>query len=241
MNLDEISTQLLYTTVPVYSKNSTGKESLETGFAFSVNQNDNSSIPLLIIHFDPIDNPMSGYAEFHISRDGMPSKEVVRVQFDSGVISEGKLNGVDLVAIPLADVLIKMQNSGIPLYYKSIDLSLIPNNDLINSISSKSVTATPIWNEYQGKKEFLIENYISQEFIGSPVFVYDNGVYSNINGIVLGKRALFVGVLVSALKGNGNNGEEKTLKYGQVINCMAFFDGLSQYINIKTGIVLNRV
>ena len=51
MNINDISTQLLYTTVPIYAKNNNGSFSSGTGFIFSVMEQNDTSIPLLITNY----------------------------------------------------------------------------------------------------------------------------------------------------------------------------------------------
>ena len=61
MNINDISTQLLYTTVPIYAKNNNGSFSSGTGFIFSVMEQNDTSIPLLITNYHVLENAVAGF------------------------------------------------------------------------------------------------------------------------------------------------------------------------------------
>ena len=141
MNIEDISTQLMYTTAPVYAFFPDNKLSTGTGFIFSVQQNEQVSIPLLITNYHVVQDAISGFVELHVSKDGIPSNEVVRAQFDNRVITEGKLGNLDLVALPIAGAINDMQNKGKQVFFKSIDVSLIPKDDAIMTLAAiESIT-----------------------------------------------------------------------------------------------------
>lgn len=68
MNINDISTQLLYTTVPIYTLMSDGRQSSGTGFIFSVLEENNKSIPLLITNYHVLNTAIAGFFEMHISK-----------------------------------------------------------------------------------------------------------------------------------------------------------------------------
>ena len=51
MNINDISTQLLFTTVPIIAQKQDGGISSGTGFIFSIIEGDGTSIPLLITNY----------------------------------------------------------------------------------------------------------------------------------------------------------------------------------------------
>ena len=64
MNINDLSTQLLYTTVPIYAQNRDGTLSSGTGFIFSVTEKENLSIPLLITNYHVLENCTNGFLNF---------------------------------------------------------------------------------------------------------------------------------------------------------------------------------
>ena len=190
--------------------------------------------------------------------NGIPSKEVVRVQFDKTVIEPNKLGELDLVALPLAGAINDMQGKGIQLYFKSIDCSLLPKSNDIDELSAieeitfigypsaiydtvnkipvirQGITATPIWNDFKGERAFLIDAGVFPGSSGSPVFIYNRGAFPTRNGITVGSRIKFVGILKETMRRKEKAGLDY-LDLGVVINSTSFFDELNKYIMKKTG------
>ena len=67
---------------------------------------------------------------------------------------------------------------------------------------------------------------------GSPVFIYNQGSYPTKDGIAIGSRVLFVGVLTKTLQ-RKNDGAY--LDLGVVINSKAFSLEVNDYIKRITG------
>lgn len=258
MNLEDIGTQLMYTTAPIYAVRNDKSISAGTSFMFSVNQTENTSIPLLITNYHVVMGSIGGYVEMHLAKNGIPSKEVVRVQFDKTVIEPNKLGELDLVALPLAGAINDMQGKGIQLYFKSIDCSLLPKSNDIDELSAieeitfigypsaiydtvnkipvirQGITATPIWNDFKGERAFLIDAGVFPGSSGSPVFIYNRGAFPTRNGITVGSRIKFVGILKETMRRKEKAGLDY-LDLGVVINSTSFFDELNKYIMKKTG------
>ena len=256
MNIEDISTQLMYTTVPVYATMPNGDISCGTGFIFSVQQTEEMSIPLLITNYHVVHNANDVCIEMHVSTSGKPTHEVVRARFGNELISNGKLRDLDLVVFPIAGALTAFQQKGIEVFYRSIDFSVIPTEDIINSLSAvesitfigypnsiydinnkipvvrQGITATPIWNDFQGNEQFLIDAGVFPGSSGSPVFIYNQGSYPTKDGIAIGSRVLFVGVLTKTLQ-RKNDGAY--LDLGVVINSKAFSLEVNDYIKRITG------
>lgn len=65
-------------------------------------------------------------------------------------------------------------------------------------IARRGQTATPIFNDYNGRPEFLIDASVFPGSSGSPVLIFDRGSYVNRAGAtVFGNRLLLVGVVAS--------------------------------------------
>lgn len=249
MNINDISTQLIYTTVPIYVKK--GEQlSSATGFIFSIKETEQSYIPLLITNYHVLENADAGFIEIHT--DLKEDNNTVQIQFDKTIISNNKLGELDLIAIPLAGTLNDFSQKGINLFYRTVDQTMIPNDEQINEFSTmeeivfigypsglydnvnklpilrRGITATPIWNNFKGKDNFLIDAGVFPGSSGSPVFIYNQGSFPTKNGIAVGSRLLFVGVISETmLTGNGSN----YLNLGVVINSKVMFYELDKFIN----------
>ena len=62
-------------------------------------------------------------------------------------------------------------------------------------IIRKGSTATHPRNDYQGKKEILIDMPCYPGSSGSPVFILNEGSYTTPQGVFIGSRILFLGIL----------------------------------------------
>ena len=99
-----------------------------------------------------------------------------------------------------------------------------------NPIIRKGITATPIWNNFKGKPDFLIDGGVYPGSSGSPVFIYNQGSYATSEGIVIGTRLHFVGVLYETSINIANN-QTTFLNLGIAINSMVIYDEIKLYVN----------
>lgn len=254
MNINDISTQLLYTTIPIWGIKADNSQVSGTGFIFDYNLNVNGikqSIPLLITNYHVLDGVVKGIFEFAVQRNGQPAKgERVRVEFNQNFIGVNKLGNLDLVAIPLASTVNELSNTGKSIFFKSINLDIIPNENQIDdfaaieditfigypsglyddynvsSIIRRGITATPIWNDFKGESAFLIDAGVFPGSSGSPVFILNQGSYPSKKGITIGSRLFFIGVLTESIVRKDNT----FLGLGKVINSSVIRDELEKHI-----------
>lgn len=253
MNITDISTQLIYTTVPIFTVKGDNSISTGTGFLLSIQENPTASIPLLITNYHVLENSLGGYFEFHLGENGLPNGKSIKVHFDKLLISENKLGDLDLVAIPLAAVLDSLQAKKIELFYRSISPDIIPSQQQINELAAiediifigypsgiqdnvnklpiirNGITATPIWNDFNGKNEFLVDAGVYPGSSGSPVFLYNHGSYVTGNTLNVGSRLYFVGVISQTMLRKNGIGNEN-LNLGVVINSRAMFREIENFI-----------
>lgn len=252
MNIQDISTQLLYTTVPVYVKERDGRESSGTGFIYTINESETSHIPLLITNYHVIENAEIGMIELHTGEKELPTDKTVQVNFDSSV-KQHKLGNLDLVAIPIANVLNELQAKMIYPFFKSVSANMIPSKENIEGLAAiedvtfigypnsiydtvnkmpvirQGITATPIWNKFQGNEVFLIDAGVFPGSSGSPVFIYNRGTYPTLDGIAVGNRLLFVGIISQTVLKKDIRSNDY-LDLGVVINSTVFEHELTKHI-----------
>ena len=253
MNINDISTQLIYTTVPIYSQDLAGNISTGTGFIFSIKESDNISIPMLITNYHVLKDAIAGFIELHLGEGGFPTSKSIRVQFDKSIIDNNKLGSLDLIAVPLAGTFKDLQMKHVNLFYRCIDQDLIPNEETFNNFAAlediifigyprglydtankislirQGITATPIWNKFENEEVFLIDAGAFPGSSGSPVFIYNQGSYPTKGGISIGSRILFVGILYQTITENTN--DKKYLNLGRVINSRAFYKELQAFVD----------
>ena len=252
MNIQDVSTQLLYTTFPIVSQEETGV-TVGTGFIFSIKKDEHTSIPLLITNYHVLEKTKGGFMEFHIGENGKPTDKSIRINFDNGIVSRNKLGSLDLIAIPFAGTLEGLKSRGIELFYRAVDQTLIPSKEQIGDFAAveditfigypsglyddknkvpiirQGITATPIWNDFKGNEFFLIDAGVFQGSSGSPVFIYNRGSYPTKDGISIGSRLFFVGVISQTMY-SGTTIKKDYLDLGVVINSNAAYREIQRYV-----------
>ena len=258
MEINDIGTQLLYTTVPIYAHNSDKSLSTGTGFLFSVRESETESIPLLITNYHVLKDAMLGFVELHIGEKGFPTDKTIRVQFDTSIIDGNKLGKLDLIAVPLAGTFNDFQNRNIEIFFRTVDQNMVPTKEQEDKLSAienitfigypsglydeknkisiirQGITATPIWNDFKGEEVFLIDAGVFPGSSGSPVFIYNQGTYPVKDGIALGSRLIFVGVLSKTMLRDNATGKAY-LNLGEVINSRAMYRELNKFIQRLKG------
>lgn len=258
MEINDIGTQLLYTTVPIYAHNSDKSLSTGTGFLFSVRESETESIPLLITNYHVLKDAMLGFVELHIGEKGFPTDKTIRVQFDKSIIDGNKLGKLDLIAVPLAGTFNDFQNRNIEIFFRTVDQNMVPTKEQEDKFSAienitfigypsglydeknkisiirQGITATPIWNDFKGEEVFLIDAGVFPGSSGSPVFIYNQGTYPVKDGIALGSRLIFVGVLSKTMLRDNATGKAY-LNLGEVINSRAMYCELNKFIQRLKG------
>lgn len=258
MEINDIGTQLLYTTVPIYAHNSDKSLSTGTGFLFSVRESETESIPLLITNYHVLKDAMLGFVELHIGEKGFPTDKTIRVQFDKSIIDGNKLGKLDLIAVPLAGTFNDFQNRNVEIFFRTVDQNMVPTKEQEDKLSAienitfigypsglydeknkisiirQGITATPIWNDFKGEEVFLIDAGVFPGSSGSPVFIYNQGTYPVKDGIALGSRLIFVGVLSKTMLRDNATGKAY-LNLGEVINSRAMYRELNKFIQRLKG------
>ena len=107
------------------------------------------------------------------------------------------------------------------IFFKYITKDIIPTNEDLNKIDAieeilfigyptgiwdsknlipvarRGITATPVYLDFQGEKQFLIDASVFPGSSGSPVFIYNPGIYwdKHSGATVVGHRLFFLGIL----------------------------------------------
>lgn len=221
MNLNDLSTQLLFTTVPIWAESAAGKSS-GTAFMYTatVPGGGVQSVPLLVTNLHVVRNATRVVVEF-IERDGErpATDKKLLVEIDPELFSRNSNMSLDLAAAPLGPLLNSREVAGNPLFIRTIDQNLAPEKNVRLDLSAmedivfigypsglrdsknslplirRGITSTPVWNDFQGEPKFLIDAGVFPGSSGSPVFILNQGTYTTKHGLVVGTRVLFLGVL----------------------------------------------
>jgi S1-C subfamily serine protease len=236
--------------VPIWGETKQGNQVSGTGFFYTIKFKDTpeKTIPLLITNYHVIKDVVKGIFEFVERKEGKPTKQKIRVEFDNRLILRNREEDIDLIAFPIASTLNQLRKDGKEIFYISISEDIMPTKDQIDNLAAieditfigypsgiydsfnvsplvrKGITSTPIWNNFKNEEAFLIDAGVYPGSSGSPVFIYSEGSYSTNNGVIIGNRVYFVGVLTESFI---SHSDKVFLGLGKVINSQA----VKRYIN----------
>lgn len=198
-------------------------------------------------------NAVAGFVELHIAEKGLPSEKSIRIQFNESIINGNKLGNLDLIAIPLASTLNELKQKGINIFYRTVDQNMLPKEEQIEYFAAieditfigypsglydsvnklpiirQGITATPIWNQFNGENVFLIDAGVFPGSSGSPVFIYNHGSYPTKDGIAIGNRLLFIGVISETMIRNEADAKSY-LDLGKVIGSKVMYEEVTNFI-----------
>lgn len=256
MNLQDISTQLLFTTVPIWTEAANGTTSSATAFLYNVAVpgKPNQSVPLLITNHHVVASAKRGLIEFIESKGSEPdTSKRVRVELDAATLSTRTSRELDLAVIPIGPALNQLQTAGRPAFFRSVAPELIPTAETRAQLAAleevvfigypsgirdeknasplirRGITSTPVWNDYEGKPFFLIDAGVFPGSSGSPVFILNQGAYATKDGLTVGNRLLFLGVISQTMLRKGG-ASETFLGLGQVVRSDALHAFVSSAI-----------
>ena len=217
--------QLMHTTVRLECELDSGGVSTGTGFFFAFKLDGDKQIPLIVTNKHVINGAITGtFVLTKRASDGSPqmgSHETIRLDNFESLWIKHPDKDVDLAVFPLAPLLRSAETQNIPLFYITLDDSLIPNNEIVNSlggleditmigypngiwdkknnmpITRRGITATNPKLDYNGLPLFVIDCACFPGSSGSPVLIFNQGGYTDAKGNThMGAtRVILMGVL----------------------------------------------
>lgn len=224
MEVLSIAEQLLFTTVRVETVDASGVEGVGTSFIFNYKL-ERKHYPFIVTNKHVISNAQKGLLTFIQARDGKPLLgSGYRLNIDDfESIWFGHTNeNIDVTIAPFAPILDHITKAGVNIYFRTVETDLVPSEEDLKHVDAieevvfigypigiwdtknllpiirKGITATPIAIDFRGERQFLVDASIFPGSSGSPVFLYNPGMYANKSGgTVVGTRLYFLGVVAS--------------------------------------------
>lgn len=244
MNLKDVSTQLLFTTVPIVVDREGGGQVSGTGFFYSIPVKDrpNQTVPFIVTNRHVIENGKQALFEF-VERSGTEPKvgSPIRAVVPRDALRKFLSPIADLAAVPVGGFLSQLEQVQKPVFMRAISPDLIPKPEVLEGLAAvedvtvigypgglydrknllplirRGITATPAWSDFQGEPVFLIDTDVFPGSSGSPVFLLNQGAYVTPNGLSIGNRLLFLGVLSDAFVGESSSIAGSFLGLGKVV------------------------
>ena len=209
MNNLTMSEQLLYVTVRIECQYANGQTGTGTGFFFRFLENKETGehIPVVVTNKHVVSGAVKGRLLFCLRKqDGLPDDSNHFTLYIDNFEKFWKMhpsNDVDLCAMPIAPMLNLARNTGKELFYITFDSATLPDEKLLDEVSAlediimvgypngiwdernnkpifrKGITATDIKFDYNGRKEFVIDAACFPGSSGSPVMIFNQGMYTD--------------------------------------------------------------
>jgi len=260
MNIDNLGTQLLFTTVPLWVENRDGSKSTGTAFFYTAkSKKEGSTIPFLVTNNHVIKNAKRILIELIEGKDGVPDNKLKqRVEIQGEQFQQFIDEKNDLACMPFAPILNQFSNANKHIFFRTIEPDMVPSEKVINGLGAieevtfigypsgiydhenssplvrKGITSSPLWNDFKGESCFLIDAGVFPGSSGSPVFIYNQGSYATNQGITVGTRLLFIGIISETMIRNNGDVSDVFLGLGKVVksdNLKTFVQGIAAKID----------
>ncbi len=225
MKVDTLAEKLLFTTLRIETRDASGNNGTGTGFVFAY-ANDSQQYPVIVTNKHVVKDAVTGWLTLHIAgADGQPKLgSSYRLEVpDFAKPWHGHPDAeIDVTVMPLAPVLDMLSKAGITPFLQWIDRNVTATPELISQldaledvvfigypngiwdaknflpVSRRGTTATHIAVDFQGKKQFLLDASVFPGSSGSPVFLFNKGVFADRQGNTnLATRFAFLGVIAA--------------------------------------------
>lgn len=224
MEVLSVAEQLLFTTVRVETVDADLIRRVGTSFIFNYKSDDRPHL-FLVTNKHVIAGAQSGTLTFTRWHKGRPLfgsgyREIIE-GFEDIWFGHPKPN-IDVTVTPFAPIDDRIKKEGVDIFYRSIQNELVPSADDLKKIDAieelvfigyptgiwdttnllpvvrKGITASPITVDFRGEPQFLVDASVFPGSSGSPVFLYNPGLYTEKSGdTVGGTRLYFLGVIAS--------------------------------------------
>ncbi len=258
MNIKDINTQIIFTTVPIWIEKEDGTTSSGTGFFYQKQLDEKTTIPFIVTNAHVVKNASKGLISLIKKEGDSPLlSEKITAEIPGDMIKKHVDIDNDIAIFPIGPILNQLIQNNINIFYRSIDSSIVPDSKTINELSAveeitfigypsglydrknntpivrKGITATPIWNDFDGKNIFLIDAGVYPGSSGSPVLIINSGSYSHSGGITVGNRVLFLGMISKTML---RKEEDKNvyLGLGEVIQSQKIIQFVDEVAKTKT-------
>ena len=244
IRLDSPSNQLVFNTVRIVCKQASGNTITGTGFLTSVEKN-NSTLPFIITCKHCLEDAIEVSLSC-VTANAKQEPDLGNVQvwkLDTSLLRLAQPHDTyDVAAIPFGPILNEATSAGRPVFHRQLKLeNFIKDSEKeeltafeqivfvgypLGLYDSKNAlpllrvgyTASPIWSDFEQQPRFLIDAEVFSGSSGSPVFILNEGTYTSRQGIVLGTRFYFIGMILQSLDYDQGAKGKQHIGLGSVLN-----------------------
>lgn len=225
MQVESIAEQLFFTTVRVDTISQSGGAGSGTAFFFSYKRGE-SNYPFVVTNKHVVMGMREGALSFLQRKDQVPHLgqgfRLAISDWQQAWFGHPS-SEVDIAICPFAPLEAHVKTQyGVDLFYRHVSADMIPSaeqaakldaleqvtfigypNGVWDSknllpVARRGMTASPISVDFENTPRFLIDASVFGGSSGSPVFLLDQGMYTDkTGGTMIGSRLLFVGVVAA--------------------------------------------
>lgn len=224
MKVQSLAENLLYTTIRIDTKSADGQAGSGTGFIY-VHKVGDDHIPVIVSNKHVVEGFPNGSMTFTV-RDGEHPKQGHGFRLDIGDFSDSWVGhpdpSVDVAVLPLVPLEEHLKQIGVDIFYRAVTPDIVPTAQQVEELDAfeqlvfigypngiwdkrnllpimrTGTTATPLSIDFEGQPKFLMDASVFPGSSGSPVFLYNPGMYYSKNGnTTVGTRLMFVGVVAA--------------------------------------------
>lgn len=218
-----LAEMITYSTVLIRCNYANGTSGSGTGFIVNLCQDKASGtcVPVLITNNHVVENSIKTVIEFCKADEHDNPLDTASFSFtytgNAWIHHPDK--DVDLRCLFLAETLNKLRETNTRIFYIPIRTEIIPTEQNLSEFSAvedvimvgypiglsdtynhkpiirRGITSSHPKKNYQGKRETLLDIACYPGSSGSPVFILNQGTYTTPNGVFVGPRIYFLGVL----------------------------------------------
>jgi len=224
MEVSSIAEQLYFTSVRVETIDASDNKGIATSFIFDY-KSENKQYPFLITNKHVVSGTERGRLTFIQARNGKPllgTGFTLDIEHFENIWYGHPRTNIDVAVAPFAPLVDQIKKAGTNIFFRWIGNELVPSEDDLKHVDAieevvfigypigiwdtknllpvvrKGITASPIAVDFRGEPQFLVDASIFPGSSGSPVFLYNPGIYADKSGgTVVGTRLYFLGVVAS--------------------------------------------
>lgn len=233
MEVQSVAEKLLFTTVRIDTVNGAGQPGSGTGFIF-VHKIGKQHVPVIVTNKHVIQGFPRGSITFTIKENGKPKlghgfRLEIAGDFSRAWFGHSDPD-IDVAVIPLAPLEEHLRQCGVEVFYQFVSTDIVPSKKQVEELDTyeelvfigypngiwdkknllpvmrTGTTATPLCVDFEGGPKFLMDASVFPGSSGSPVFLYNPGMYySKTGNTTVGSRIMFVGVVAAVFFRNDVN------------------------------------
>ena len=226
MQVQSVAENLFFTTVRIDTRTVAGESGSGTGFLYAHRISDNQHAIFVVTNKHVVNGMNSGSLTFHQKQQDLPRLGHgfrLDIQDWSNAWFGHPDPTIDIAIAPFIPMEAHIkQTANVDLFYRCVDSTMLPTAEQLEQLDAiesvtfigypngiwdktnlipvarRGTTATPLAVDFEGTPRFVIDASVFGGSSGSPVFIFNQGMFTDKHGnTMVTSRLLFVGVVAA--------------------------------------------